>query len=232
MKNFSDYLDNKLPEDASEDLTRRLVNAQIDQSKKIAWQQKLATQYQVSRSQTPKKNKAVLHLFQWRNIAAVFLIVAFGTVFYLSSNSSPESQAMVYLVEQKYEDKIGNSRGNATTLPAFQQALTAYHAGQYKTARRDFSALAQQNPTQVNTNFYLGLSHLYLKEYPAAITAFQQVQQLADEGQAFKDEANWFLGLAYTLSGQEELARQVFEKIVADEDAWNHELATQMLAEF
>ncbi|MFK8101739.1 MAG: tol-pal system YbgF family protein [Saprospiraceae bacterium] len=229
MKKISDYLDNKLSPDAAEELTKRIVNAQIDQSKKANWQQKLANQHNITR--TPKKNNLRIALFQWRNVAAIFLVVAMSIVFYFSQPVRAESQAMAYLMEQKYESKNNVTRGDeqAATSELYNKAYLAYKNSDYESASTSFLALLQKDPNYSNAHYYLGLSQLYLDDYSQAIASLQKVKVLSTTDQAVQDEANWFLGLAYTLSGQKELARQTFKEIVATK-AWNADEAAKILS--
>ncbi len=229
MKKISDYLDNKLSPDAAEEFTKRIVNAQVDQSKKADWQQKLASQYHITR--TPKKNNLRITLFQWRNVAAIFLVVAMAVVFYFNQPLSAESQAMAYLMEQKSESKGDVNRGNeeAAAPKLYGQAYRAYEAADYEGARTTFLALVAENPTASSAHYYLGLSQLYLKDYSQAISTLQKVKSLPTTDQALQEQANWFLGLAYTLSGQNELARQTLKEIIAAED-WRAEEAAEILS--
>ena len=229
MEKLSDYLKGKLSESASEELTRKLIHAKLDQSQKRKWQKNLKEQYQVSRTRPSKKNKQILVYHHWRSIAAVFFVITLAFLFYLSQLPSLEEQAMAYLVEQKHQTKSDIKRGNTTTnSPLKLQAYKAYKENQYEKAQQAFEKLILQNPTEISAHFYLGLSHLYSKNYTAAISQLKTVQSVQKNNDSFQQEADWFLALAYILKGSDKLAQNELEKIV-NTKGWNFEKAVVFL---
>jgi TolA-binding protein len=84
-------------------------------------------------------------------------------------------------------------------------AMNAFRAGDYQTAAREFARVAPQYPDAEEIPFYLGVSHLFLGDAPAAITALESAQKIADE--TFSADVTWYLAVAHERTGDVAAAR-------------------------
>lgn len=133
----------------------------------------------------------------------------------------PESELVkLAQIEPDYYQatKLRGETGPAETAKAkanqlFDEGMQAYQQQNY----RQSITLLQQSfdlvPTSVNTCFYLGLSHLLLRQPDPAIDYFRKIFVL--NGDFLFEKTYWYLGNAYLLKENSQKALEMFEKVIA-----------------
>jgi hypothetical protein len=153
------------------------------------------------------------------SIAAIFLILMFGFLYFNSENSSLE------LANQYAFAEIINHPGLTKGLLNDEQtevdAIKLFNAMQWNEASIKFESVAK--PTDA-TLFYSAMSYFYNKNYSAAIALFQN-KHLSNS--VFNQEVNWYLGLAYLLNNQANEASIVLSKIQPND--WKYKEARKLL---
>ena len=96
-------------------------------------------------------------------------------------------------------------------------ALTTYQNGQYTESGRKFRALlatGTQHALADNAQYWLAECHYALRDFKAAIAAFEEVYTFpgTDKG----DDARYKIALSFWNSGNEARARREFRKLLAD----------------
>ncbi len=97
-------------------------------------------------------------------------------------------------------------------------ALEHYRADRFADAAAEFEALIPKYPGSVEVQFYLGVSHIFLGEFPAAIQALEQAAKTGNT--QFADDISWYLGSAYQRSGRLSEARVLFSSLCSGKGAY------------
>jgi len=96
--------------------------------------------------------------------------------------------------------------------------LNAYRAGDYTTAARELEALEPRYPKSVEIMFYLGVSRLFLDDAGAAVPALESARAMKDD--AFKDDAAWYLAVAYERIGALDRSRTLLDDLCGGKSAF------------
>ena len=113
------------------------------------------------------------------------------------------------------------NRANAKTLSSkdlrskYVNTLSQFQNSKYAEARAGFSTLIQSNPSSDladNAQYWIGESFYMEKKYEKAIIAFEKVFTYSDRGKY--DYAQFKLGLCYRKLGDNDKARDEFERLV------------------
>ncbi|MCB0400189.1 MAG: tetratricopeptide repeat protein [Winogradskyella sp.] len=143
---------------------------------------------------------------QWRKIAvAAALIIAAGSFWFLNRNSN----------EQLYAEFYSPDPGLPTTMSStdnyeFYEAMVAYKQGHYEDALNTWT---NQLKTKVGNDtliYFVGSALLADKKESEAISYLKEVTNNDDS--VFKNDAFYYLGLAYLKEGNIEQAKTNLEK--------------------
>lgn len=113
------------------------------------------------------------------------------------------------------------SANTATPLPPqelrakYVNTLSQYQNSNYAEAQRGFEEILRSNPSSDladNAQYWIGECLYMLKKYEQAIVAFEKVFTFSDRGKY--DYAQFKLGLCYRKLGNNEKARDEFERLV------------------
>ena len=118
-------------------------------------------------------------------------------------------------------------KGNVEELRL--QAVASYNSREYATATRYFEQLSKIDQA-VDWGFYIGLCRLYQKQSDLAIQSFTVI--LNQPNKKYEIEANWYLGLAYTMNKDFKSAKKYLEFVANrsdDEMAWKVKEARALL---
>ncbi|MEO6347347.1 MAG: tetratricopeptide repeat protein [Aquaticitalea sp.] len=142
------------------------------------------------KKETKKSDSKVRH-FNFRNIAAAIVIVMVSATFWLINNPSNE---------RLYDSYFKPDPGLPTTMSssdnfAFFDAMVNYKQGDYEKAINKWQILQKKAPDNDTINYFLGVAHLANKSENKAIPFLKEVTN--SNHKAFKDDAHYYLGLAY-----------------------------------
>lgn len=134
--------------------------------------------------------------------AAICLILIPLYIFY-----TPNSLFDQYF--EPYDNFVASvERGETATNP-YQQAFQAYENADYAQAIEVFESLTAPQKNEEAVIFYLGLSYLAQKiTDPAKVKLLQVIAMNRD----FKEQAQWYLALAYVQDNQKNEARSLLQK--------------------
>ncbi len=99
-----------------------------------------------------------------------------------------------------------------TYKATLEKAIGFYKAKNYTMALEQFSIILKEHPTEVNGQFYGGMSHYYLYQYSNALVELDKV--LVNEEAEFNEEANWFKALTLIELKEIAKAKVVLQQIV------------------
>ncbi|WP_373520816.1 tol-pal system YbgF family protein [Aquiflexum sp.] len=150
-----------------------------------------------------EKNKKI---FPWKPLsiaASLLLTIGFFTWLLLLRSDPNERLFMAY-----YQEDPGLVTAmSSETNYEFDRAMVDYKSANYQEAITRWEKLIQDRPENDTLQFFLGASHLALKNTDPAVFFFDSV--VAKEESAFYEDARWYLALAYILAGKEGEAKEV-----------------------
>jgi tetratricopeptide (TPR) repeat protein len=107
-----------------------------------------------------------------------------------------------------------------------KQGLASFNKQNFVKALESFSLLIENNPKDVNAQFYSALSWYNLNRTDKAIEYLNEV--LKNSNSAFHPEAQWYLALVTLKAGNKESARQLFESIVSEKGYYSKRAAEKL----
>jgi TolA-binding protein len=161
------------------------------------------------RSEEQKKSKGIVFLFnKYWQAAAVFLIVALVAVYFLlpQNTNTPEALYASYFVP--YEDVMNVRDGSDDVL--LTEAIHFYNNKEYAAASKRFQNYVSEKPTDLNAQFYLGLSLVESGKIEDGIDALGLV--INGKG-LLLEQAEWYRALAYLKLGDIESCKKHLNEI-------------------
>ncbi|WP_138433193.1 tetratricopeptide repeat protein [Winogradskyella algicola] len=143
---------------------------------------------------------------QWRKIAvAAALIIATGSFWFLNRNSN----------DQLYTDFYSPDPGLPTTMSStdnyeFYEAMVSYKQGHYKEALNTWTKQLKTKVENDTLNYFIGSALLADKKESDAISYLKEVANNDDS--VFKNDAFYYLGLAYLKNNNKEKAIEYLSK--------------------
>lgn len=167
----------------------------------------------------------VVHILKrnWAAAAAVIvLLVVAGTIFL--ANPGGYSNEQLFNMYYKSGESVGITRsGNANMV----EALMSYHQGDFQKASQLFQELLENDPYNMALKYYNGIANMETENYSLSISEFQDI--IADNNNLYIEYAQWYLGLAYLVRGDEEEAKAEFGNIAGNESHYYNEEAKSIL---
>ena len=227
MKNVNKYKNGAFSGDQLDQFTRKLVNAKIGNDKKQKWKRQLEIQHDVKRhSVSVFVNHQGVFLKMLSIAAAITLILLAGYFIVTSRDVSPAQLAQSYL-EEPFPNSLVRKGGNDEVELRLKLA-EAYNEKNYLEAIALGKQLSTQNKMQASDHFFLGLSYLYQNNNESAIVEFLNVRKGNTRTTDFRQEANWFLALAYLKADKSEDAKRELKSIMEKKE-WEFEKAKEIL---
>lgn len=174
-----------------------------------------------------KKNTAILLKRRFLSAAAVLLVMAISSIFYLNF-AGPRNERIYNQFYQKYESSLVTRSGNNETNDLIV-AIQLYDKGKYKDAIARFSDLLQKDNSNTTAYFFIGLSYMETKTYDKAITSFHAI--IAEQDTAFIEHAEWYMALCYVRTNQTKQASNLL-KHISDSNSFYKIKAIDLLKKF
>lgn len=92
-----------------------------------------------------------------------------------------------------------------------RSAMTLYESKKYKQAINIFEDILNKDSSRIGLNLYSGISHMEVKEYEEANKNFNKI--INHKANAFIESAQWYLGICYLMTDDNEKAKEVFADI-------------------
>lgn len=164
--------------------------------------QSLKEQLDIYHAQIPKRKSINVSALQFRKIAvAAALIIAAGS-FWLLGNSSNEKLFTKYFTPDPGLSTTMSSTNNFE----FYDAMVNYKHGDYETAIKKWQKLHINNSQNDTLNYFLGIAYLANNNNNKAISFLSNVTKTSKS--VFKNDAYYYLGLAYLKADNMQLAKK------------------------
>ncbi|WP_372936290.1 tol-pal system YbgF family protein [Seonamhaeicola sp.] len=140
-----------------------------------------------------------------RIAVAAVLIISLGSLWYFTSNTNT----------RLYNKYFTPDPGLPTTMSStsnfdFYDAMVNYKHGDYNVAISKWKTLAEKKPNNDTLNYFLGAAYLAIKKETQAIPFLEKTVQSKTDFY-LKNDAYYYLGLAYLKEGNVELAIKYLE---------------------
>lgn len=155
--------------------------------------------------------------------AAAVLVFAF--LFITSPTQETDQLEQVAALIEPYPAQVFRSADDEVT--SLQPGINYYTKGQYDDAARAFSEVEQSDKFYQTARFYQGVSEVLATDYLAGINTLEQY--LSAENPGKKQEAEWYLAVAYVSAGQPDAARPLLRRLKSSGNAKIKGQATQLL---
>lgn len=178
-------------------------------------------QYHNAEKHLPNKQKRVF--------AAASVVASFFLALFLILNLSVWNVSNNKLFDKYFEPYQANMTFRSADSELNSSLLTAmqlYENKRYKEALKLFEEILQTDPSRVGLNLYSGISKMEIHEYENAGSSFNKV--INDKFNLYIEQAEWYLSLCYMITGQDDKAVKLLEKIVA-ENSFNTREAKKIL---
>src|SRR6185312_4548140 len=144
--------------------------------------------------------------------AASVILIVFAAGIYLYVSSSPAK-----LYNQNYQPyKLSVARG----VSQGSELEKAFNSGDYNNVISQFTKLKEPGS---KAYFLAGQAYLALHKPADAVHAFSRSLSPADSDHTFKDDAEYYLGLAYLENNQPASTLSIFENIHNNRDHLYHD---------
>ena len=167
---------------------------------------------------TRRSSKRVLRYAVAASVAVVISLGTYGLFFKKVNDNKLVSQFY-----KPYDVTLVNRSANSELTGILGEALYLYDNANYKEAITLFEEILDTNPEMMASHLYSGISYMELKEYTKAGISFNTVIEHNDN--LYIEQAEWYLGMVYMLTGKKEEARKLFRKIKQSDGYYRDEAA-------
>ncbi len=175
----------------------------------------------VRRSFETKPEKAVVRSMYRTalRIAAVFVLLAGSATIYKYISTNDQSVYNKLFVN--YE--LTNTRGEQSR----ENESEAYKNGNWNEVVHIYHS--ENNKSAKNT-FLAAMSEMQVNHFPQAISLFEEILNAKSNDQAFQEETEYYLSLAYLMDHQESRGMQLMNKIKSDKNHTYYPMANKLSA--
>lgn len=157
---------------------------------------------ELPKNKIPVKEPSKVKYLNFRKlVAAAAIVIALGSVWYFSGNSNTNLYSKYYSPDPGLPTTMSTS-DNFT----FYDAMVNYKRKDYTLAISKWEPLLINKPENDTLNYFIGSAYLANGKEELAITYLQKVTQLKEN--TFKNEAYYYIGLAYLKAENIELAKK------------------------
>jgi tetratricopeptide (TPR) repeat protein len=168
--------------------------------------------------------------FRWLAAAASVAVLIIGAnVAFLFNEQSYEPQELYSMYYKPYDSYVSVRSGNIDTDDIFIQALMKYEKQEFDETIALLNRIIEVDNMNIASMFYLGVSFIETGRYADAYNSFTKIVDHNDN--LFIEQAEWYLGLTFLRSNEQEKARKQFETIAESQSFYN-EKAKELLQQF
>ena len=219
MENLNKYFSGDLDDDQNEEVTARLIQQKFDEEAREEWGDYLREKHSLTR--TPEKRTIGKRRTLLRYVAgiAASVLLLIAAIYLFQQNQSPAYHKMAVKYTQSLPimaDQIAFRKGNQDVDDIRLKANEAFADQEYEKSILLWDQLNKLQPLKHFDLFYLGTSYL-LQDLPAPKKAIQNLKLATTKSKELQHEINWVLALAYLHDHQLELAKDMLEKIISNQ---------------
>jgi tetratricopeptide (TPR) repeat protein len=165
---------------------------------------------------TKKSGKMI---FRATAFAALVALMVIGVDTIVNRSSSTDEIVAAYY--QPAEMNMSFRAAEDMVDSDLRTAMLYYEKQEYEEAIALFERILKADDSRIGLNLYSGISHMEIQEYGAANENFQKI--IDHKANAFIESAEWYLGLCYLMTKEEEKAIDIFEQIAVQDGYYEKE---------
>ena len=165
----------------------------------------------------PKLKKKPLYAIS--GVAAILILVS---VFVPRVIKRSESSATLYAQYYQPADINMSFRTAEDIVDSdLRLAMLHYENREFKEAIALFEKILETDNSRIGLNLYSGISQMEIKQYAEANKSFKRI--IDHKANAFIESAEWYLGLCYLMTDENEKAQEVFNSIASSDGFYRKE---------
>jgi tetratricopeptide (TPR) repeat protein len=210
----------KDPELAREVNLRRKTDEIIADRQVMELRNKLSVIGRKKRAAAPLRGIVVKSV---RYAAAVALMAVISTAIYLEMRPGASPEKLYASNYDRYESPgaVRSASGEGNAL--MENAIASYSAKEYEKAITYLEQIINSDRNDMESVFMHGMANMEVKNYPVASGSFTRVIEHNDN--LYLEDAEWYLGLCYMMTGNREKALSQFSSIAASESRYGRKAA-------
>ncbi len=168
--------------------------------------------------------------FRWLVAAASIAVIIIGAnIVFVLNEKSYEPQELYSMYYKPYDSYASVRSGNINTDDIFFQALLKYEKQEFDETISLLNKIIEVDNMNIASMFYLGVSYIETGRYADAFNSFTKIVDHGDN--LFIEQADWYLGLTFLRSDEQEKAIKQFQTIAQSQSFYN-EKAKEILLQF
>lgn len=158
-----------------------------------------------------------------RYAAAVTLMAIISTAIYLELKPGASPDELYASSYSRYESPgaVRSAYGEENTL--MENAIASYAAKEYEKAIIYLEQIINTDRNDMESVFMHGMANMEVKNYPVASGSFTRVIEHNDN--LYIEDAEWYLGLCYMMTGNREKALGQFTSIASSQSRYSKKAA-------
>jgi len=142
---------------------------------------------------------------------AVILLLAFSLVASFMYGKKTTSEALYAEYYKRAEINMNLRTAEDIVDSELRSAMVLYDNKDYEKAIVLFEKIIEKDNTRIGLNLYSGISRMEIKQYDEANRNFNKI--IDHKANAFIESAQWYLGLCYLMTSENQKAKEVFYRI-------------------
>lgn len=161
----------------------------------------------VSKEFRRKHVSNIVWLKRYATVASVACVLLLVGLFFLNRKTE------VYTLPEIQSEIVRGQEQNRL----YEDAVSAFNGGKYSEARAKLEDLLKENSTQIQNQYYLGLSYVGEKDWEHAISILKPISQGVS---VFRNEAQYYLAVSYYKNGEKSKAVLLLDQLCNEIDEW------------
>lgn len=169
-------------------------------------------------SQEPFRQPRYRKVLSYAAIASLAILISLGILLKVQHNKLTNDQIFEKHYEP-YEVTMIYRSAESDYQRVLSQAMTKYEAQEYEVAINLFEQILLNDPADMASSLYSGISYMETEQYKQADKKFRKILDHNDN--LFLEQAEWYLGFCYLHTGRNLEARGHFKEISIGEGSYN-----------
>jgi len=210
MKDIFKYTKNDMIEKEDEEMTRKIFKLHFDYQLKKRWANQLESEYNLPMSRI---KQVPFFKRKWILVAASMLLFLVSTLLYQTMMQPDALHLADQHLSKKYDLNNIKKGGNIDEIRT--RAIDNYNLNNYDKAIVLYQEVLTIGDGNIEDNFFLGLSYLYVNQSDKSIPFFKTSIDLPLSSDfRSKEIIHWYLSLAYIKAGELEEAKKELNIII------------------
>jgi len=208
-----DWLDNEIKKDPSlarEFVLRKKTDEIIADRQVIDLRNKLASIERKKRSEGTLR-RTIVRSSRYAAAVAIIAIISSALYIGLRPGSSPEELYSANYSRYESSGAVRSAISPGNSL--MENAIASYSAREYDKAIMYLEQVINTGQEDMESVFMHGMANMEVKNYPVASGSFTRVIEHNDN--LYLEDAEWYLGLCYMMTGNREKAIKQFADIAS-----------------